>query len=337
MRGVNHYGHLTSNTFGIDTIDFHTFDYGIQNARIWNVRKMEGPQKQPQVLTYQENSRPIYADSMYLNTPLARLDINKYGLKIGINKSNKAGLLDGQKVSDLLVEFEKYAARERIALWSRDSLKIARLDIAKDAIMTFEPKKYKELFKWSKGRRCEYPDGYLLGTKKEQVCFYDRGKKNQKDGLALIDNLMRAEARMRSREVIFQRTGISSLYDLKNANRRDLKKGYQEVLQSRFFSQFNPPREVLDFAGMFIRAKEFWGKGWLYKCLAANNIAQLQSVGEDVVKMALMAVEENDRTIRRQMSGIRKIIAFAHSTVKKIDNYHGPTICELRERFLRDP
>jgi len=195
-------------------------------------------------------------------------NINWAGLSVTYNPSKLMGKPMGElsniaDVRGITSKVEEYLRANGISA-PLNSSRIYRLDMAKDRGMNQKVFAYKDVFDVlrAKGyhKKAQYPNGVLIGNRKRQGIFYDKGRELHPRGGDT--NIMRGEVRIMSNQTVVKKLGIATLTDLYQTDENYLNTSYNNFISADMFhTQGKGAQYSFDFMSEVSILKSFKEQG----------------------------------------------------------------------------
>lgn len=247
---------------GIDKIWLNTYDFKIENASIFDLKrdtragqtdldlpllaKVGGQDIRASKLTFTTFKRkhevPYYvsiSQPHFLKDPMLNLQFNPSKIldpyKL-VTDPKDVSMVCGQ-IQDSLDEFG-------IKVNLENALQ-TRLDFAKQDFMNRPLSNYNYGFDFIGGKRMKkvgYEDGYTFYNKAHEACFYDKGLESKNDALI---GMMRVEQRLKDSNTINKFTGMRTLQNLLKSDNEQWNECYKNYLNNTIFHQIKN-RSILD-------------------------------------------------------------------------------------------
>lgn len=313
-----------TNTIGIDKIDLQTTDFGVKkiDRSIFGINSntKQGGSELPIYSDLTGNK--IEANGYYHNGKIASYNVNKHGLMISFNPSNKYHpfnlISTGTQLNDV-IESVKSEMSEIGILANIETAKLTRVDVTRNAILNNPFQTYMPSLRLLKGKRqsnTEYPDGYLIKNKQHQTIFYDKSLKLQIDKAPVIipTNMARGEVRATKNKSVNRHFEINNLSDLLETAPDQINSFYKDYLNSIIFKRVDfGEQSVIDFESeikLYHTLKKQRPKGYFNDWLQICSIDTLLKLFGSIrgIEMFLIECGESRMTIHRNIKRINDLI-----------------------------
>lgn len=247
---------------GIDKITLSTQEYEINKIEgVFGVNfNMPQSWDTTSIPTYKSKTDKVQANSIYFNTPLFNLSVNKLGALIILNPSKGYHEYNLTTTGQNLDAFLKTVQTNLTEIGFNTNLfnnKLSRVDIAKNLILEKPYQEYNAPLQLLRGKRqhtTQYPDGYLIANKQHQAIFYDKGMEliNSKASCIAPENFMRAEMRVLKNATVNKNIGVNTLIELTKISPNDINTMYVNYFKNNVFKNAKLGTQLtLDFKDEF--------------------------------------------------------------------------------------
>ncbi len=247
--------------FGVDKLTLFTPDFQVQDlspARGWTVHRRESPDTpETPPLLLDGTGTVVHANKAYAKGDRVTFDLDSRGLRVDLNPSKghhpwhlspDLGGVTGQ----IRHEAERHGLRFDV-----DTLRLSRLDLARQAEMPELPSTYGHAFTLLRGKRMKsaiYPDGARFSNGQRQAVFYSKRAEllhRHKEGYGCPSRLLRAEARFMTHKATARATGLTYLPDLVRAHPDKLLEAYRDFMARDVFRLTGDgQQEIIPFEGL---------------------------------------------------------------------------------------
>lgn len=272
---------------GIDGIHLTSTDFSVKDisklkSTGWRQSGSHDIGEEPKVLIRDFNGNDIRAPKIFNNKcDIANYDISPFGLLMHFNPSKTLHpynlISTGKDLNYILKSVQKEVQSIGIDV-NIDSMKVSRLDIAKQATMKYDVSQYATAFKLLHAKRAskkEYPNGYYFSNKSRECVFYDKALEAKIDEV----NFMRGEVKYKDTKTTQRSTQITLLYQLKETTNEEINGFYSKHITDNVFCRKNIGfQSVLDFNSEVQIMKSFIERNkrgaWM-QYLAMHNIDEV--------------------------------------------------------------
>lgn len=306
--------------FGNDKIILITKDYEIKdvfNLSLVPHTKQQGKEFASFSPLFECKGEEYNIQKAHHNGDFVNFDISGYGLKVAFNPSKISGELvyESKDIIKATKTVEGYLKSVGVNT-SLFSTSISRLDLAQDRTVNNTVNNYASEFRMLKGSRVsqkkQFPDGYTMGNRVRQVCFYDKGK--LKNNSKVNSNLMRGEVRLLTSEACKKTLETNLFSEFLRRDRGEMKEIYSNYMSKNVFNLNESNGGFLnsDFLEERERLKELNNKmsrgavnTWL--CIGGVNEKLKILGGWDGIKDALFYAELHKGTVYKKLNEMKKI------------------------------
>lgn len=272
---------------GIDGIHLTSPDFSVKDISKlkntgWRQSGSHDIGEEPKVLIRDLSGNDIRAPKIYNNKcDIANYDISPFGLLIHFNPSKTLHpyhlISTGSDLNYIVKTVQKEVQSIGIDV-NIDSMKLSRLDIAKQATMKYDISQYAAAFKLLHAKRAskkEYPSGYYFANKSRECVFYDKALEAKIDEV----NFMRCEVKYKDTKTTQRATQIVSLSQLKGTLNEEINGFYSKHITDNVFCRKKIGfQSVLDFSSEVQIMKSFIEinkRGAWMQYLAMHNIDEV--------------------------------------------------------------
>lgn len=335
-------------TIGIDKILLTTKEFRLENLTLLGRKSNIKPNNDSTLPIFKDlQGSSVEANSLYFNGG-ANYDISGKGLMVSFNPSKSSHPYNltstGKELNNVIGLVEREMKSIGI-LANIDSMKLSRLDLAKNQVMTYPVGMYHDGLRYLKGKRSESraaPDGFYIANKSHETLYYNKFKELKFNKIDIIapEQLARLEARLKKTDSVKRYTDINSLKELRTLEHTDIDFLYKSYLNKVVFTRANiGVQSLIDFDSevqLFKTLKAQKPKGYFNYWLTLNSVeALLNNFGsiENVVRF-LEQAGENRMSIHRHVVKLKDLIstrAFLSANKKEVT----PMLLlnEIKERF----
>lgn len=309
---------------GIDKIVLQTTDYTVKkiDRSIFGINS-NTKQGGAELPIYSDlTGTRIQANGYYHNGKIGSYNVNKHGLQVILNPSNKYHPYDlistGDKLQDVITELSKESSNIGIN-FNLDHARITRLDLARNAVLKQPFITYMSALRLLKGTRqnsTEYPDGYLIKNTQHQTIFYDKGLKLKLDKQPVTppDNLFRGEIRATKNKTVNRHFELNNLGDLLETAPEQLTTFYKTYLSDKIFkrvemgdqAQIDFESEIQLYHTLKARRPKGYFNEWLHLCSIDTIMQMFGSLRG--LELFLYECGENRMTVYRNVKKVQELI-----------------------------